>query len=280
MSTRLSRRCRPNTYHNRKSSPYFEPHRNKHDVPHFLHNILVILDDDLDAHHSKVAADCVLFLFRRIFINKLLNINLIRHEDVQIPHNRYCTIYYETPNDKPQGVFVNIRAENVRVLVHHERIHMLFDERDHWMMNLLFIPKQVASLISSEAYWFVFQRVINDTIYDLKRQIFQADDVIAHQAEHRRMQMRMRKPLYLMHVIGRDELTGATLVEVRERVTPFQIFAAQVQVQRHAGRIDCESRVWLVHHAFPDMYRVLAVRDGGRIRGVRQDLARGVVDVR
>lgn len=164
-------------HQNRKVASYFDRRRNKHDIPHSLDNVLVILGDVIHDQHAKVAPECVLSLFRRILVWKLTRLRLLHPRDINSEYNRIVTIYYNDDQDTPQGVFTNLRAENVRVYAEHNRILLVINEERGWGMNLAWVSTETAMRICSQQYWLVFQRVINDTIFDLKKQIYKIDGI-------------------------------------------------------------------------------------------------------
>src|SRR6266516_4655217 len=164
----------PRHANNRKSSSYFDPRRNKHDTPHPLEHILVILDEPVDEYHSKVAPQCVLSLFRRILVAKLLKLSLVHPDDMASPYNRLVTVYYDHQEIRPEGEFVNLRPQDVHVYPHHNRIVMVFET---FGLNLMYISQQTASRICSQQYLRVFQRAVNDSMFDLKKQIYQVEGI-------------------------------------------------------------------------------------------------------
>jgi hypothetical protein len=90
---------------------------------------------------------------------------------------------------------------------------------------------------------------------------FQSHDVFAHEAEHRRMKLRMGKALQLVHVVGCDELARSGVLEIPQRVAFLDVRARERVIPRAPGGIHGERRMRLVKHARLHADRVVAVRD-------------------
>ena len=106
-----------------------------------------------------------------------------------------------------------------------------------------------------------------------RRQFLEADNVIRHQPQNRRMHPGMRQSLDLMHVVRRHQFTRALLPEITDGVQAAQAFTREVGIHRLARRIHRECRMRLVTDARPDAYHVFAERHAGGRRVLRQRIA-------
>jgi hypothetical protein len=98
----------------------------------------------------------------------------------------------------------------------------------------------------------------------LFRERAQADDVVRHLAQDRRLQPRMGKPLDLVHEVGRHHLPRAGLGEVLKHPDAGELGRTERMVARPTRRIDRKCRMWLVAQALADAHVVDAVRAIGR----------------
>ncbi len=94
---------------------------------------------------------------------------------------------------------------------------------------------------------------------------FQADDVVAHDAEDRRMQTRMSESFDLVDIIGGGQFARAGMGEVGQGIDMLEIGRCQRLIQRPAPGIARQRGMRLVTDAGLDMNFIHAVGDARRI---------------
>ena len=114
-------------------------------------------------------------------------------------------------------------------------------------------------------------------LLQLRRVVFQADNVFADKAEDRRMQFRVGKTPDLESIVFSHQFPGAGVLEITQLVDIFQVFALELVITVASVFILGKSRMRLVQDARPYVDFVNAVGDLVSRCGLRQFALRGVV---